>query len=432
MARSLIVLTATSAILIIASYSFSKVIDRFGEKNVGTGAVALFKAFLADWISDVNAPLESFLEKKSSMGEINITTLGFRRDGKLRVIMVIPAFHPGPFKNVGSSALSFRIQETLEKETNAVVCVPHGTSGHELDVASQAECEKIIQTTLRLSAFTNFAAYATKMVRAELNSAKATCQILGNCALLTLTYAPKGMEDVPREMGMEIVNQSRKAGLDSAAVIDAHNSFKDDVPSLSTDDVTNLQKAAEHALSLALKEPREKFSIGVAKIIPRGISIIQGMGPSGIVVLIVKVGIQVVAYVVIDGNNMVSGLREKILEGLKAIGINEGEVLTTDTHMVNGIILGGKGYHPIGEAIDHRKIVEHIKETANQALLDMKESEVSWNQGETRQVKVIGSKHLENISLLIDSTVKLARKTALVIFPIAVALSIMLSVALLG
>ena len=432
MARSLAVLIATSTILVMAAFSFSKIIDRFGERNVGTGAVTLFRAFIADWISDVNTPLESFLEKNSSLGDINVTTLAFRKDEKLRAIMVIPAFHPGPFKNVGSSALPFRIQETLEKEKNAVVCVPHGTSGHELDVASQAECEKIIQTTLKLSTFTNFAAYATKMVRAEVNSAKATCQIFGNCALLTLTSAPKGMEDIPQETGIEISNQSKRAGLDSAAVIDAHNSFKDDVSSLSTDDVSNLQKAAEQALSLALKEPREKFNVGVAKIVPKGISIIQGMGPGGIVVFAVKTGIQTSAYAVIDGNNMVSGLREKILEGLKTIGINEGEVLTTDTHMVNGIILGGKGYHPLGEAIDHRKLVEHVTEVANHALLDMNESEASWNQGQAHQVKVIGSKHLGSISSLINSTIKLARKMALVIFSIAIVLSVIISIVLLS
>ena len=73
------------------------------------------------------------------------------------------------------------------------------------------------------------------------------------------------------------------------------------------------------------------------------------------------------AYVVIDGNNMVSGLREEILTSLKGLGIEEGEVFTTDTHSVSALILGKQGYHPIGEAMDKRKLVDYIKQATLEA-----------------------------------------------------------------
>jgi putative membrane protein len=58
----------------------------------------------------------------------------------------------------------------------------------------------------------------------------------------------------------------------------------------------------------------------VATIVPNEFTVHDGMGSGGISVIVVEVDDQKVAYVTIDGNNMVSGLREKILASLKELG----------------------------------------------------------------------------------------------------------------
>ena len=79
------------------------------------------------------------------------------------------------------------------------------------------------------------------------------------------------------------------------------------------------------------------------------------MGTGGITATVVQVEKQKTAYVVIDGNNMISGLREKILAALTSAGFDESEIITTDTHTVTAIIIGQgggrRGFHPVGEAM---------------------------------------------------------------------------------
>jgi predicted neutral ceramidase superfamily lipid hydrolase len=114
--------------------------------------------------------------------------------------------------------------------------------------------------------------------------------------------------------------------------------------------------------------------------------------------------------VVIDGNNIISGLREKILSALGSIGIDAGEVFTTDTHSVSGIVLGRRGYHPIGEAMDHEKLIDYIKRATHAALADLNHAKAGCRTISVSNVKVIGSEQLESLSLLTDRGLQRAKK----------------------
>jgi putative membrane protein len=128
---------------------------------------------------------------------------------------------------------------------------------------------------------------------------------------------------------------------------------------------------------------------------------------------------QKTAYVVIDGNNMVTGLREKILSSLNSMKIEEGEVFTTDTHSVNAVILNSRGYHPIGEAVNHEKLIEYIKSVSSAALSNLEPAKVACKNITIHDVKVIGDKHLEALCLLIDRTLQKAKKAAIPIFALS-------------
>jgi predicted neutral ceramidase superfamily lipid hydrolase len=143
------------------------------------------------------------------------------------------------------------------------------------------------------------------------------------------------------------------------------------------------------------------------------------MGPGGIIVTIVKVAGQKIAYVTIDGNNMISGLREKILSALSETGIDDGEVFTTDTHAVNAVVLDARGYHPVGEAMDNETLIKHIKHAAAQALANLESAEVSWRIDKVPKVKVIGEKQIEAMCTLVDKAVQTAKRSAVSIFPLA-------------
>jgi putative membrane protein len=231
------------------------------------------------------------------------------------------------------------------------------------------------------------------------------------------------MEDVPFEVGERIASRCLELGGRVAAVIDAHNSIEpgEQTPSLAERDLVDLQEAAESAITRALNDKQSVFKIGAARVVPSNWGLEQGIGYGGIAALVVVSEEQRVAYIVVDGNNMVSGLREKTLEALKKLGIDEGEVLTTDTHAVNAVALVEGGYHPVGKVIDHGEFVSRVEETVSQALLNARESKVSCKVGEIRGVKAIGRGNLVKLSQLVDTMFCLAKMLALAVFPPAIA-----------
>jgi predicted neutral ceramidase superfamily lipid hydrolase len=116
---------------------------------------------------------------------------------------------------------------------------------------------------------------------------------------------------------------------------------------------------------------------------------------------------------------MVSGLREKILSELKELGIVDGEVLTTDTHSVCGMIRSRRGYNLVGEAIDHSKLISYIKQAAETALDNLEPVEVSWRTETIPDVRVVGEQQISEITVLADKTTERARRLAVSLFPLA-------------
>jgi putative membrane protein len=150
-------------------------------------------------------------------------------------------------------------------------------------------------------------------------------------------------------------------------------------------------------------------------VVPSEFEIGHGMGPGGIVALTVVVGGQKVLYITIDGNNMVSGFREEIIQALSS-RFDECEVLTTDTHIVNAIGTMGRGYFAVGEAIDHERLISHIKDAASKAENSVEKAEVSFTRIQINNVRVIGEEKLTNFTVLIDQTFKLMRWMAPLIY----------------
>ena len=161
---------------------------------------------------------------------------------------------------------------------------------------------------------------------------------------------------------------------------------------------------------------------------PREFSLNDGMGQGGITAIVVKVGSQKTAYVIIDGNNMVSGLREGILTALSSIGIDSGEIFTTDTHSVSALVLGTRGYHPVGETMDHEILIGYVKEAVNGALRELESSRAGCQYLTVPEVKVIGKEKLELLSALTD---KGLRRAKTVIAPLLVASGLFLMLFLL-
>jgi len=399
-------------------YPLLSIIEGRGKESIGVSVIELFRAFLNVFLDMRNEPLESHLEKLGVSENIDVTILAFknRRLRKTKAIIVVSNFHPGPFLNVGSSVLPTLIQERMEAETGGVVMVPHGVSGHERNVVSQAENEKIIRYLGSLLMGGRRASTATRMVRSSTDGASATCQVFGEFGLVTLTTSPKDMEDIPMEVSSRL--NELKAGAQGLALIDSHNCI-DELKPMTRQDAQNLIASGEKAMKEASYMKQRPFKVGASKLKLTEFTLDQGIGPCGVSVVLTEVDGSKSAYITVDGNNMKAGLREEILRISKRMGIEEAEVMTTDTHMVSARVSTKLGYHPVGEAIDKSMFLLRIESAIKRAIEDLEDSEAEWRSGEI-SVKTLGRRTFVTLSMLIKDLSRFVAywSIAIVVIPI--------------
>lgn len=400
-----------------ASFSFLFLLNQMGKQAIGLQSVTLFKAFMLNWVSNLNAPFEELLEKLGEEREVEVSLMRFG-SSQTKAIVVVPSVHPGPFKNIGSSLLPAMLKADLEAEFGCVACVPHGLFGHEYDLASQLQNKKVIADVVAcLRSLEARDQSASPFVTVSNGLATACCQVFGKSVFMSFTLAPKTIEDLSEELGMFVREEAEKRGLGLCVVVNAHNSI--DGTAEMQESLVSLKDVATKCLDKALSLKQSPFEVGVVSVLPEEFSLEDGMGSGGITVVVVKVGQQKAAYVVIDGNNMVSGLRERILSSLLSMGIDAGEIFTTDTHAVSALILTGHGYHPVGEAIENEKLISYIKDAAHSALVNLETVGVSCHSITVPNVKVIGAKQLEALCLLIDKVIQRAKKAAVPVFGVS-------------
>ena len=403
----------TPFLCLASALLFVSLIDRQGRRQYGLPSMSLFKAFILNWVVGLNEPLENFLEKLGEDADVEISFLKFD-SAKPKAAIIVPLVHPGPFKNIGSSVLPFLLKRDFEQAFHCQACVPLGILGHELDLASQKQNQKIIDSLIGSAALKVSIDKATPFVRITDGSATASCQIFGNVAFLSFTLAPKTTEDLPQELGNVVREEAEKRGLRYSIVVNAHNSITESTE--MNESIDALRDLAVKCLDRAVALPSARFEVGAATVHPKEFSLKDGMGEGGITAIVAKVAEQKTAYIVIDGNNMISGLREEILATLGSAGFDESEVFTTDTHAVSAVVLGKRGYHPVGESMDHEMLIGYVKEAALAAAAGLESCKAACQRLVVPKVRVIGAERLRSLTTLVDLALQRAKQIVVPIF----------------
>ena len=419
----LLFLMVTSFLSLASANLLVSLIDRLGRKSYGIPAMSLFRAFMLNWVVGLNAPIEHYFEKLGEYEDVEVSLLQFEA-AKTKAAIIVPLVHPGPFKNIGSSLLPSLLKHEFEKTFDGTACVPLGILGHELDLASQTQNQKIISSVISLAKQATLSDNAKPFVKVAEGFVTASCQVFGDAVLLSFSLAPKTTEDLPQELGRFVREEARKRGLKGAIVVNAHNSITD-VTEIE-ESLDTLKCAALKCLETAVSLPSRPFQVGAATVYPKNFSLKDGMGTGGITAIVVRVAEQKTAYVVIDGNNMISGLREKILLALASIGFDESEVFTTDTHAVNAVVLGCRGYHPVGESMNHEMLIGYIKEVASTAMARLEPCTAGSLTITVPKVRVIGQARIQALSTLVDEALQRAKRIVIPIFALEGLLLILL------
>ncbi len=419
--RMLTGLALSSVVGLTFSFALITLIEFDGRRAIGFSPLRMFRAFLSDWLEGENHELETYLNELGVEAEIDAIAFAFRKKGttEIKGVMFVSNFHPGPFLNIGSSVLPFLFQSVISRRFKAVGLVPHGVSGHELNLVSQEQNARIIRWVIDGLEHVQYDGSASRTIRAKNEIATATSQVFDDCALVTMTASPNDMEDVPSEVANKLSGLIH-GRFSHLALVDAHNCLSGPT-TMTSQKIGALEEAALSSLQAIAEEPRSSFKIGVAHKVSAGFTLKDGFGPSGISVMGIEVSGQRFAYVNIDGNNMIRGLREEILDRIKSVGFDDGEVMTSDTHMVNGIVSARLGYHTIGEVVPWGPLLEQIADACRETLADLETCEVGAVSGQI-PVTTLGSKSLRRVMGVVYRVSKL---TALALFPIVLAITIL-------
>ncbi len=411
-----------SLIAIGGTRIFLTTMRRWEGDGLGLELIPLFRAFVLAWAEDVNGPLEEQITLVGETMDLDVDSIAFKDEkGDCNATLIVPYVHPGPFRKVGSSGLPSVLVDRV-REVGCEALVVHGVSTHSRDLTRSEDNERVAEAVAgRLFAGTG-SEYATPIVWAERNGARASCQLFGDVALVTLSLSPRSYDDLPEELHGGIAEAARDIGL-SVCVVDSHHSI-DLERGFDDYEADDLYEVAVQALRLALGKERSTFSVGVDRVVPSDWGLDEGMGSDGIAALAVRLdGGQTSAYVVIDGNNMVPGLRDEIVEAVKARGVDEAEVLTSDTHLVNGIGATTSGYFPIGMKTEGEKILGYAIDAVENALKKLKGSRARHSYTTITGLTVLGSAGLEALSHVLESGFELFRRAGSTIMPASLLLA---------
>ena len=131
----------------------------------------------------------------------------------------------------------------------------------------------------------------------------------------------------------------------------------------------------------------------------------EGIGESGLKVMVIDVSGQRTAYVLFDSNNMEIGFRQEIIDATKDLDIDEIEVMTTDTHTVNTL---SRGYNPVG--IEKRpEIIEYVIKCIKIAIDDLEDVEVGTGNKKIKNLNTFGPKNSTELISTISSVVAVSK-----------------------
>lgn len=373
-----------------ASYIiYSSTVNYFGRVH-GLKPIRLLSAMLAIFLEGKKDSLEELAERLDTKSDIRVDCLIFREVGKTKpeISLIVPGFHPGPFRDFGSSILPYLIEDKLSKKGIKTV-IMRGLSDHTRNIISRRDCEYVAEEVSKniLTCNSRFSQLSGSTKILKEGSATASLIPVGDSTLVLVTLHPNGMEDIPPEV-MNGIDEK------NMIIVDSHNSFSQDVKELDGDGFNDIKKVLRHASKIEIERDSELL-VGYSQKMLDGYGLEEGIGPLGVRILVFKRDKQFTALVVFDSNNALPRVREEVVKEARSLGIEYCEVLTTDTHIVNGIKLGGRGYHPLGEAIPIEAISSSIVPALKEALANIKKMEVSRITVTFKNLKVMSDSFLE-------------------------------------
>ncbi|WP_436935959.1 DUF2070 family protein [Halovenus marina] len=399
----------------VAVLAFIRSIDQPWRRGMGVSLLSFIGGFIGHLTEDT-AKLEQFFEKLGEDALVPIDVVSFQtQDGAEKAQFVLPMVHPGPMGEIGGGALP----ERLAEQTEGLAFTPHATASHDFNPVTERQTDVICDAVNSVQEQITYADTATRGIRELEGSATLTGIAFGETGLVVNSYAPHSADDIEYSVGLSARSEASSAGLEDVLVADAHNCNNGydraeiglvEPGSQASFDL--IEGAGKLGTRLA-EADQQQLSLGIAEDeTPWGIE--EGFGSLGIRVAVFESGDHRTAYILIDGNNLQGGLRERIIEAVERVDLVE--VMTTDTHVVNTVDAENK----VGEAIPAHECIDLIRELVDEAIDDLEPVDVGSGSTLT-EVTVFGNDRTETLASHANALVSMGTALALT-FTLAVLL----------
>jgi putative membrane protein len=401
-------------------FAFTPLLRRH-KTSRGHNAVSLFQAFMKTWTSKNAADLEAIIQDHAESAEVTTKVMRFRRDGG-DVFIVLPGVHPGPFFPVGSYNLPGVISN--EFKNLGPVLTLHRPGGHERNLASN-EQTRAYGSKVREFAGNIEPSQAGSIrgpVYASINEATVSSVAFNGDVLLTISFAPRGSDDLEPRVEDELSHIASSAGF-HVSVVDAHNSISQEREHPDTTD-----PGWKHLFDSTKEVVAKPLRVAYAHSSEVGFSPGDDITEDGVGLLLLEGGGTKSILILADANNAAPHLREESAAALKSAGYDLIEFCTSDSHdlAAKGLTVT-RGYKALGEdtTIESiKRLVVTLAELAETRLAPCRYG----SEQLTSEAKVFGSRALEEFASIAQSSSNFARRysllavvSALVLFALSLA-----------
>ncbi len=415
------VLVALCGIYTAAVSFFIYAIERPWKGNLGVSVLDFVRGFIGH-VAEGSSELETFFESLGQKAVVPVTVLDIRRlDGTEKARFVLPMIHPGPMGEIGGGNLPERIAAT----TDSLAFPPHATAGHDFNLVTEREVEPLLAAASRATDRVEYSQTATKSDRESEGDGAFLGQAIGDDLLLVGTHAPEPADDVAFSVGLSIAAEARAAGGEDVMLVDAHN-CNDGLSSEKSGRVGpgsqrsfDMMEAAGRLAGRLTTAVQEPLSVGVAHDETEW-DLADGIGPLGIRVAVFDVDGQRTAYVLIDGNNIELGLRERLID---AIDTKRAEIMTTDTHVVNTV----EAANQVGGEIVSDQLIAIVQRLVEEAIADLDPVEAGI-ETERAEVTVFGNDRTESLAATANAMVGMGGALLAAVVGAAMAVSLLVFV----
>lgn len=370
--------------------------DRAGYPNLKS-TFRVLQAFLSAWTENKQEKMEEIFESRSGLYEIRTKMMKFEREGDKQVFVVLPDIHPGPFNPIGGSNLPQKIFNFFEN--NAIVL--HSISDHSKNLPTTAEVNKYLDS-LKNSVLKNSGNECTLPLITKSNDFTITC-IGFKTSVLMIISKDGGMEDLPYSIIEKIEEWAKDLGFSDIMIVDAHNALGNKI---SYEEETALNDLALASLKKLQGKQYYAYEIGYSNSLTSGFRIIE-LGGAGIGVLNLRINNENHLIGWSDSNNLVNGLRIRVLRELNNAGINMLEICSSDTHSSSGKRTR-QGYYALGNVTNDKDIIKAFSEISSKAMSKTTSSSFSYLDSYS-QIKLMGRDQFDNYAGALNKSMNITK-----------------------